>query len=161
MLAGMNGLEAGLGIVLLSSLGIFSYLSGSLIASSIAFIFVASLVAFIFYNWYPARIFPGDSLTYTIGAVAAVVAIVGNIEKFAVLIFIPWFIELALKLRSGFSAENFGEIQKDGALKCKTDKNYSLLHVVMHAGRFKEWQVVSILISFEVLVCVSVFLIML
>ena len=151
MLAGLNGLETGLGIVLLSFIGIFAYINGAYSASIIALIFVASLVAFLIYNKYPAKIMPGDSLTYTIGAVAAVAAIIGNIEKFAVIMFIPWFIELILKARSRFKAENFGALQKDGTLKCKSRKNYSLIHVVMHCGRFTEKQIVMIIIAFEIL----------
>ncbi|MBW6451245.1 MAG: hypothetical protein K0B02_00760 [DPANN group archaeon] len=152
MLAGMNGLEAGLGTVLLSFLGVYAYLHGASLAAAISMIFVGALLAFLLWNWYPAKIMPGDSLAYTIGAVAAITAIVGNIEKFAVFLFIPWFIELILKARTGFSAENFGGLQKDGTLKCKYDKNYSLTHVVMHLGRFSEKQIVLILIGFEIII---------
>lgn len=149
MLAGMNGLTAGLGVVLISALGIFSLINGGLVASAIAFIFVAVLLGFLAYNWYPARIFPGDSLDYTIGAVAASVAILGNIERFAVVAFVPWFAELLLKARSRFRAESFGILQSDGTLEAPYEKPYSLTHVVMNAGRFTEKQVVLILMGVE------------
>lgn len=152
MLAGMNGLEAGLGVVLLSFIGIYAYFNNVYSAAAVSLIFVATLIAFLKYNWYPAKIMPGDSLSYTIGAVAAVAAIMGNIEKFAVILFTPWFIELILKARTRFKAENFGELQADGTLKCKYEKNYSLTHVVMHAGRFTERGIVIILIGFEIIV---------
>ncbi len=97
MLAGLNGLTAGLGAILIFSLGVFALLKGTALAAAIAFIFVAVLLGFLIYNWCPAKIFPGDSLDYTIGAVAASVAILGNIERFAVVAFMPWFIELLLK----------------------------------------------------------------
>jgi UDP-N-acetylglucosamine--dolichyl-phosphate N-acetylglucosaminephosphotransferase len=162
MLAGMNGLEAGLGIVLISSLGLYAYVqTGSTVAAAIAFIFVASLVAFLIYNWYPAKMFAGDSLTYTIGAVAATVAILGNIEKFALFCFIPWFIEFVLKARSRFQAESFGVLQKDGALLAPDKKICSLTHAVMKAGRYREWQVSMVLIGFELVVCVFAFVIFL
>ena len=152
MLAGMNGLEAGLGAVLLGSLGIFSYLTGNIAGAMIALTLAATMLAFLRYNWYPARIMPGDSLSYLIGVAAATVAIISNIEKFAVFLFIPWFIELLLKTKSKFKAENFGIIQADGTLKAPYEKGtYSLTHIVMKFGRFKEWQVVSIIIGFEIL----------
>ena len=157
MLAGLNGLEAGLGVVLISSLGIFSIVHGSYSASVIAFVFVCALLAFLVYNRYPSKIFPGDSLTYTIGAVAAVVAVVGNIEKFAVFCFIPWFIEFALKSRSAFKAESFGVLIDGGALKSKYKKIYSLPHLVMKLGDFNEKRIVSILVLFEVFVCMLAF----
>ncbi len=157
MLAGLNGLEAGTGSVLLFSLGIYAHLCGNYLVSAFALIFAFALLGFLVYNWYPAKIFPGDSLSYAIGAVVAVVAIVGNKEKFAVLCFFPWFLELALKLRSGFRAENFGRLGKDGTLRAPYEKCYSLTHAVMKLGRFRERDVVAILILFEALVCAAAF----
>jgi UDP-N-acetylglucosamine--dolichyl-phosphate N-acetylglucosaminephosphotransferase len=152
MLAGFNGLQAGLGIVMLSFLGFFAYLNGSVIAALIAFIFIGSLIAFLIFNWYPAKIFPG-ALDYLVGTVIACVAIVGNIEKFALLCFAPWFLELVLKLPSKFKAENYGVIQKDGTLKAPEGRPESLTHVVMKLGRFKEWQVSLIIIGLVALWC--------
>lgn len=146
MLAGFNGLTAGLGVVSLSILGVYAYLNGTISAAAISFIFVATLIGFLKYNWYPAKIFPGG-LDYLIGGVIAIVAIIGNIEKLALLIFVPWFVELFLKARSKFKAENFGIIQKDGTLKAPYKKTYSLTHVVMKLGKFKEWQVTLILVA--------------
>ena len=143
MLAGFNGLQASLGIIMGLLLGSYAYFYGNIIASVVAFIWVASLIGFIVYNWYPSKIFPG-SLDYLNGVIIAIIAIVGNIEKFALLAFIPWFIELVLKLRSKFKAENFGIIQKDGTLKPPYKKCYSLLHCVMKIKPMKEWQVVLI-----------------
>ncbi len=155
MLAGLNGLEAGLAFVLVSSLGIYSLIIGNTTIALISFIFSASVLAFLFFNWYPAKIFPGDSFTYMAGAFVASIAILGNMEKISVLFFIPWFLELFLKIRSKFKAENFGKIQKDGTLKPPYDKNYSLTHVVMRMGKFKEWEIVLILILFEFVICAT------
>ncbi len=158
MLAGFNGLQAGLGIVLSIFLGIYSYINGSFTAALLAFVFAASLLAFLKYNWYPAKIFPGG-LDYLVGAVIAVIAIVGNVEKFAFLCFLPWFVELFLKLRSKFKAENFGILQKDGTLKAPYKKVYSLTHIVMKLGKFKEWQVSLILITSVAIWCTFIFLV--
>lgn len=158
MLAGMNGLEAGLGVILLTSLGLYSFVQTNWVATSIAFLFVAALLAFLWYNTYPARIFPGDSLTYTIGAMAAVTAILGNIEMFALVCFIPWFIEFLLKARSLFRAESFGKRISGGYLVPPYEKNYSLTHVVMRFGRMTEKRVVTILWGFEALCCLLAFL---
>lgn len=157
MLAGLNGLTAGLGAALILSLGIFAYMNSGFVAAAIAFIFVAALIGFLYYNWYPAKIFPGDSLDYTIGAVAATVAILGNIERFAVFAFLPWFVEFALKARSRFKAESFGILQADGTLKAPYEKTYSLTHIAMKAGRHTEREIVLMLIGFEVIVCIATF----
>ena len=153
MLAGFNGLEAGLSFVALLSMGIFGYVHGAIAASSIAFIMAAAVLAFLVFNWYPARILPGDSFVYTIGAAMAVIAIIGNMQKFTLYIFTPWILEFLLKLRSKFSAENYGILQKDGTLKSRYNEVYSLTHLVMKSGKFKEWQVSGIIIAFEIIIC--------
>lgn len=158
MLAGFNGLEAGLGFVLLSTLGLYSFFYGNVAASVIAFGFAVALLAFLRYNWYPAKILPGDSLVYSIGAAVAVVAIIGNIEKFALYCFALWFIEFFLKSRSRFKAQSFGILQKDGTLKAPYKKIYSLPHAVMKLGRFKEYQIVLIILALQTLVGVAAFL---
>jgi UDP-N-acetylglucosamine--dolichyl-phosphate N-acetylglucosaminephosphotransferase len=153
MLAGLNGLESGLGVVLIFFLGLFSILKGSFIAGVIAFIFVSALFAFFIYNIFPAKIFPGDSLTYTIGAVAAVVAILGGVQKFAVFCFVLWFIELFLKARSKFKAESFGVRLENGVLKNRYNKYYSLVHIVMDIFDFKERTIVFVLITLQIIIC--------
>lgn len=146
MLAGFNGSQAGVGVVMLIFLGVFAYLNGSMISLVLALVFAASLIAFLRYNWYPAKIFPGG-LDYIVGTMIGCIAIVGNIEKFALLLFAPWFLELLLKARSGFKAENFGILQKDGSVKPRSEKVYSIFHIIMRLGNFKEWQVSTILIG--------------
>ena len=152
MLAGINGMEAGMGIVMLSGLGTYAWLFGATHASIIAFAMAAALLAFSKFNWCPAKIFPGDSATYMIGAAAAVVAIIGNMEKFALFCFAPWFIEFFLKLRSRFKANSFGILQNDGSLKSPYTKIYSLTHFVMSRGRFTEKQIASIMIAVEIII---------
>lgn len=158
MLAGLNGLESGLGFVLLSTLGAYAYLHGSIAAAMIAFTFAAALLAFLKFNWYPARIMPGDSVPYAIGAVAATVAIIGNMEKFALYVFALWFIEFALKARSKFKAESFGVLQQDGTLKAPYPKIYSLTHAIMKLRPLTEKQIVAILIGIQVAIGVLIFL---
>jgi UDP-N-acetylglucosamine--dolichyl-phosphate N-acetylglucosaminephosphotransferase len=159
MLAGMNGLETGLGFILLSSLGIYAYIHGNIYIAAIALTFTFALLAFLRYNWYPAKIFPGDSLVYTIGATVAVVAIIGNMERFALYCFTLWFIEFLLKARSRFKAESFGILQEDGTLKAPYKQVYSLTHLVMKLGKFNEKQIVSIILTMQLIVSLVAFFI--
>jgi UDP-N-acetylglucosamine--dolichyl-phosphate N-acetylglucosaminephosphotransferase len=50
MISGMNGLEAGLGVVYLSGLGIFTFILGKETLSLIAFSAVFALIGFLKYN---------------------------------------------------------------------------------------------------------------
>ncbi len=153
-LAGFNGLEAGMGTVLHLSLGLYALLNREYAAAAISLPFASSLLAFLRYNWYPARVFPGD-LNYTIGAVAASVAVIGNMERFSILCFSPWILEAFLKLRSRFKAESFGILLEDGTLKPAQKGVYSLTHLIMRIGGLKEWQVSLILIIIEAIICIA------
>ncbi|MFH1289904.1 MAG: glycosyl transferase family 4 [Nanoarchaeota archaeon] len=130
-LAGFNGLEAGQGIILLSALAVVSYITGSPWLSIVALCMVASLVAFLIYNFDPAQIFPGDSLTYPVGGLIAIMAILGNFEKIAVFFFIPYILETGLKLRGKLVKQSYGKPRKDGSLDLRYDKIYSLNHVAI------------------------------
>jgi len=154
-IAGHNSLEAGLGIIMLSTLGIVVLGQGILWLSIICFSSVAGLLGFIIFNKYPSKVFPGDSFTYSIGTLIAVVAILGNVEKIALILFIPYFIEVILKSRSKMRAENFGIPDKQNRLRSPYKKVYSLTHVAimlpkkMFNKKPKEYDVVFMIWLFE------------
>jgi UDP-N-acetylglucosamine--dolichyl-phosphate N-acetylglucosaminephosphotransferase len=130
MLAGMNGLEAGMGTIAVGTLGFIAWQSNALAAAVIAACTVMALLAFLLFNWYPARVFPGNVMTYTVGATLAVVAILGNLEKYALILFLPYFAELVLKARGGFQQESFAKPEGTG-LRNRTKKWYSLNHAAI------------------------------
>lgn len=134
MLAGQNGLETAMGAIAFLGLGVFTYLQGAMEGAIISFGMAAALSAFYIFNAYPARILPGDSLTYAIGAAFASAVIIANVERFGIVIFLPWIAEAFLKLRSRFQASSLGVLQEDGTLKPQHDKVYSMTHVLMRFG---------------------------
>ena len=154
MLAGFNGLEAGMGSIILGTLGIVSFFSGSYWISFICFLAVVALIGFVIFNKYPSKVFPGDSLTYTIGALIAIVAILGNMERIAVLLFIPYFVELVFKIKTGFKSECFGVPKKDGTLE-PPERIGSLTHVVLKFAK-KEKYVVCTILLIEILISLVV-----
>lgn len=130
-LAGYNGLESSQGILLLSALGIFTYLTGNAWLSVIAACTVASLIAFYLFNHTPAKVFPGDALTYPIGALIACIVILGNIEKFGAFIFILYVAEVILKSRGKLIKESFANVKDDGMLENRYEKFYGLEHIAV------------------------------
>jgi len=149
LLGGFNGVEAGMGIVYCLSLGIYALLHGS-IASVIFLVSTAALFAFLRYNWFPAKILPGDTLTYLLGSMVAAGVIIGNMEKIGVIVMMPFFIEAFLKLRSKFKATCIGKLRPDKTIEAPYEKKiYSLTHVVMNLGRFTETQITIILIFIQ------------
>lgn len=132
-LAGFNGLEAGQGIILLSGLGFVSFLTGNGWLTVVCLIMIASLLGFLKYNQFPAKVFPGDSLTYSVGGLIALVAILGNFEKIALFFFIPYIIETVLKIRGKLVKHSFGKPLSDGSLDLLYDKIYGLEHLAIYS----------------------------
>lgn len=163
MLGGFNGAEAGMGIVYTLSLGLFSLLYNKEIAAIIFFTTFASLLAFIKFNWYPAKILPGDSLTYLLGSIVAVGVMVGNMEKIGLIVMTPFLVQGILKFYSLIKRKSFasdlGILQKDGTVKSKYGKGvYSWTHMIMNFGRFSEKQITIFLIFIQIVFAVIPFL---
>jgi len=154
-LAGFNGLEAGQGILVLSFLSFVSYVSGSAWLGIVGLCMVASLIGFYIFNKVPAKVFPGDAMTYSIGALIAGMAILGNFEKIAFVVFIPYILEVVLKLRGGLKKHSFGVPGKDGTLKLPYDKIYGLEHLAIlilnKFGRATEEKVTYLIHAFQIL----------
>lgn len=163
MLAGVNGLEAGLMLIASFFLGIYCLIYGSFEGGIIALSSAAALSAILFFNWTPAKLLPGDSLTYFTGGAFVSAAIIGNVEKFALIIFTPWIIEAFLKLRGRFKVRSYGDLQKDGTIKEPYKEIYSLTHFAMkfpkYFGRkgFTEEQVALFLMGIELIICILAF----
>ncbi|WP_422248252.1 MraY family glycosyltransferase [Methanothrix sp.] len=131
MVAGYNGLEAGMGIIMLSALGYYAFLTNEKSAMILAICMVGALVAFLYFNWYPARVFPGDTMTYPVGALIACVAILGNMEKIAVAIFLPYAFDFIIQAAGGFRKEAFARVNEDGSLEKPYKGIYHLTHLAI------------------------------
>lgn len=174
MIAGFNGLEAGQGIIILSAMAIVTYLTGNQWLSVVALCMVASLAAFYLFNMNPAKVFPGDVLTFSTGALIAAIAIVGNAEKIALFFFIPYALEVILKIRGkvklkgkGF-AQNFGIPNKDKSLELRYNKIYSITHLSLYllkkikpSKKVYENEVVWLINLFQIIVVLIGFLVFL
>lgn len=160
MVAGYNGLEASMGIVLLTYTALYSYFIGEANILLASIIGATSLIAFLLYNWYPAKVFPGNSLTYGFGAYYASLVILGNFEKFGVTQYALYFVELVLFFRGLFNRvykENFGLVLSDGSLDPPYKKIYSLTHLAIVIqkkirGKATERGVVAILLGSQFVV---------
>ena len=158
-LAGFNGLEAGLGAIVLTFLSYVSYVNGKPWLAFIGLLMVIPLFIFYFFNKVPAKVFPGDILTYSVGSLIAIMAILGGFEKIAVFVFIPFIIEIILKSRGGLKKQSFGLPQKDSSLKMPYPKVYGLTHLsILILSKFKskvyEKEVVYLIFSFQILIII-------
>ena len=145
MLAGFNGMEVGMGLMYIGMLGLYALAHDRLVVALIALLLWCALLAFFFYNKYPAKILPGDSLTYLLGGSLAVIAILGNMERAALIASIPFLVEFFLKMRTRFKAHSYG-YYKDGKVMSKYDKIYSIPHLFTITGKFTEKQITLFMI---------------
>ncbi|KAJ1992626.1 tunicamycin resistance protein [Dimargaris cristalligena] len=99
ILAGINGVEAGQSLIIAISIAIndLLYVNGPdkpaadvhLFSLYFMLPFIAVTTALLWHNWYPARVFVGDTYCYFAGMTFAVVGIVGHFSKTVLLMFIP------------------------------------------------------------------------
>lgn len=152
LLGGFNGLEASTGLIASIGLVIYSFLFGNSIGLFLSSVMAGSLIAFLVFNWYPAKLLPGDSFTYCLGGALVATVIMGHAEAFGLIIFIPWIIEFFLHLRGKFKVTDLGIRQRDGTLKAPYGKKiYSLTHIMMNIRKSKERDVTVMLAAFEAL----------
>lgn len=151
MLAGFNGLEAGLGFVACIFLGFVAANLNRLESAILLFSMAGALLAFLFYNWYPARVFMGDIGTLLIGAVISSAVIVGDFEAAGVIMIIPHALDFFIKAWNRFPSSNWWGEPVNGKLVCRS-KPISLCQLIMKlSGGISEKSLVVSLIFFEFL----------
>ena len=100
MLAGLNGIESGLGVISLSSLTISCIILGKYDVTIISMSMLGALIAFLYFNKYPAKIFPGDTGTLIIGATIVCIAFIGRVKLIALIVLMPNIIDAIMKFYS-------------------------------------------------------------
>ncbi len=150
MSAGYNGLEAGIGFIVSAALLAIAVASGSTAAVVVLAALAGACLAFLKFNWFPARVFPGDVGTLVVGVGVASAAIIGNLEKFAVILIIPAFYELAATVY--YAAKGVWRrpachnpvIAKDGRLKPpKGAEYYTLFYLILSKKPLREADLVK------------------
>jgi UDP-N-acetylglucosamine--dolichyl-phosphate N-acetylglucosaminephosphotransferase len=100
MLAGLNGIESGLGVIAMVSLTISCIILGKYDVAIISMSMLGPLIAFLYFNKHPAKVFPGDTGTLVIGASIAAIAFIGRLKFIAFIILLPNIIDASLKFYS-------------------------------------------------------------
>lgn len=75
LIDGIDGLAAGIGILASLAFGILFSLMGQVPYAFIAFALAGAIAGFLKYNWFPAKIFMGDTGALIIGLISAALAI--------------------------------------------------------------------------------------
>ncbi|MCL5100266.1 MAG: hypothetical protein M1158_04095 [Candidatus Marsarchaeota archaeon] len=142
LLGGFDGIASGSALVLSGAMLLYGILFSSYIGALLSGVLFATVLAFFLFNVYPAKIIPGDSFTFGVGAALLGIMVLGNMEAFGVIIFLPFFVEFFLHLRKKFKVTDLGKLQPDGTLASQYGKKvYSWTHLIMNMKRCKEWEV--------------------
>ncbi|MEM3627060.1 MAG: hypothetical protein QXZ25_03430 [Candidatus Bathyarchaeia archaeon] len=145
MMAGFNGLEGGIAAISCFALGVASILFGKFEACFIAFPLSAAFLAFLKYNWYPAKIFPGDTGTLVSGAAIAAISIFSGVEFAGICMIAPCAMDFTLKMLSmqPFSQRRLFGDTKIGENQVLIPPVYpALAHAFMRVSRLKEQELV-------------------
>ena len=141
-----NGMAAGGGLITSLGLFIYSVYFGTYIGALLSIVLFASILGFFFYNRYPAKILSGDSFTYAVGTGLVSAMILGNMESFGIIIFLPWIIEFVLHARKRFKVTTLGKRRADGTFAAPYGRKiYSWTHIIMNLGKFNEWQISALM----------------
>ncbi|WP_231963751.1 MraY family glycosyltransferase [Thermococcus chitonophagus] len=150
MLAGFNGLEVGTSAVIF----FFLYL---LSGDRLALVALLASLGFLVWNRYPARVFPGDTGTLSLGALMAMIAIDNGLELPLAIMLLPHAIDFLLKMRVKFRGKKIGgaKLREDGTLS--PPPYLSFLGLIMRIKRVKEWELVIYVWIIEALLGVVAF----
>ena len=152
LLEGFNGIATGSATMLSLAMFIYSIYFGTYIGAILSAVLLAVFIAALLFNKYPAKVLPGDSFTYFAGASIITTMIIGNMESFGVIIFIPWILEFILHAFKLFDVTDLGVLQKDGSFKPPYGKKiYSLTHLGMNLIKGKEYQITAFVWSISAL----------
>jgi UDP-N-acetylglucosamine--dolichyl-phosphate N-acetylglucosaminephosphotransferase len=159
MLAGFNGLETGLGIIIFSTLLVISFLISNVEVALISAAMLGGLIAFFYYNFYPAKVFPGDVGTLSIGAALGCASIIGKIEFLGALIVVPFVIDFFIKAFNKFP-KSFAILENNN-LHPPKNKIRSLSDLLLKLfGGLSEKNLVFIIFLIEIIFCLlAIFLV--
>lgn len=77
LIDGLDGLAAGISIIVLVTISVTSILAGRSDIASLALVLAGSILGFLFFNFHPAKIFLGDCGALYIGFMIAVISLLG------------------------------------------------------------------------------------
>jgi len=155
MLEGFNGLGAGLGLIMSVTLAVLALHHGRLDGLYLLVPLIAGLAAFLWFNKYPSRVFPGDTLMLFTGATIAVAGMLSELYVQTTIVLLPMIIEFFLKLSGRFKAENYCSDASNGHLEYH-GKTQSITHMIMKNMKVTEKGLVAAVWLIETALCLVV-----
>lgn len=98
LIDGLDGLATGVSTIALISMFIMAIIDTQLLAASLCIILIGANLGFLFHNFYPAKIYMGDTGSNFLGYMIAVVSMLGLFKNIALFSFIIPIIVLAVPI---------------------------------------------------------------
>mmetsp|Transcript_32512 Transcript_32512/g.71060 ORF Transcript_32512/g.71060 Transcript_32512/m.71060 type:complete len:409 (-) Transcript_32512:393-1619(-) len=171
ILAGVNGLEAGQSLVIavavlvhnLSMLGESGEVNDAhLFSAYLMMPFIATTLALLVFNWYPSKVFVGDTYTYFAGMTFAVAGILGHFSETLLLFFLPQLLNFLYSVPQLFKLvpcprHRLPKLDPDSGLLHATP-NMNLVNLALRiTGPLREESLTALLLMFQVACCVAGF----
>ena len=167
--AGINGLEVSQSLIvalalLNHSLYYYHESPDSRAAVFILIPFITTSLALLYYNWYPSRVFVGDTFTLTAGAVLATAGTLGHYCEMTLLFMLPELLNFILSLPQLIGIipcprHRLPHLQENGKLK-GDKKNLNLVNYwLILFGEKKEDRLCVELIVFQICCCLFAYII--
>jgi len=156
MLAGFNGLEAGMGIAMFAAASLIAYVRGVPDILMFTLPMTGALLAFLYFNKFPAKIFIGDVGTLSIGATLATAVIIGGFQSLGAVLVVLYVLDFVIKAYNRFPSKKWWGENRDGRLYPVEGKVRGLCQLIMKlAGGISEQGLVYALVGLQVLVGIA------
>ncbi|HQT45362.1 MAG TPA: UDP-N-acetylglucosamine--dolichyl-phosphate N-acetylglucosaminephosphotransferase, partial [Candidatus Micrarchaeota archaeon] len=156
MLAGFNGLEAGMGIAMFAAASLIAYMRGAPDILIFTVPMMGALIAFLYFNKFPARIFIGDVGTLSIGATLAAAVIIGGFQSLGAFLVALYVLDFVIKAYNRFPSKKWWGENRNGKLYPVEGKVRGLAQLVMKlANGITEQGLVMALIGAQALVGIA------
>jgi len=160
MLAGFNGMEAGMGSVIFIALGALGFAYGKAEMLVLVLPMLGALLGFLIYNRYPAKVFPGDVGNLTIGAVIAASVIIGNAEAIGALLLLLYVVDFFIKLVNRFPSSGWWGDYREGKLYAPAGRVRGLAQLVMKLRNgISEQELTMTMICIQALLAVGILIV--
>lgn len=156
--AGFNGLEAGTSLIISLFLSILLFIEGELPGSTYLLSLSLLLLSFLRYNWYPARAFPGNILTFLCGGVIAVASFKYSLYWELVILSLPQGFDFLLKIISWGKTKEKVPTSVSGDGKLVAPPNLSLPSLLIRLGVRDERLLVLVLLFIELSLALLLFI---
>jgi len=145
LIDGLDGLATGVSTIALSSMFVMAIMQGQVVAAYLSIVLIGSNLGFLYHNFYPAKIYMGDTGSNLLGYMIAVISILGLFKNIAIFSFIIPIVILAVPIFDTLFAIVRRALNKQ---KIMAPDNKHIHYQLLNAG-FSHRQSVLIMYAFS------------